>query len=213
MPIIHIANSEQEARENGSNPRKCEGFGDNAFWLYDTHVGLCIKEFEVNGYDDSDFNMIVWNIEKNCPETICFATTRGWTYPCYGSSPDATPEIMDKYNAYLEKKAIERKEEFDTLNIAIPENGKNVIVVSGKKHKNKTGRIFWRGVNRFRTYYRNGYNRPDHGCNQILGIETSEGEKFFVPAQQACVVGCNINCADAIDDLRTFYKIESYVRY
>jgi hypothetical protein len=67
---------------------------------YTSHVGLCLSEREMNGYDDSDFYMLVWNEEKNAPEEILFASTRGWTYPCYASSVDATPDVKIKYEAY-----------------------------------------------------------------------------------------------------------------
>jgi hypothetical protein len=61
-------------------------------------------------YDDSDFYMVVFNPEKNTFESICFASTRGWTYPCYGSCVDAPPELMEKYKEHLaaEAKAKER---------------------------------------------------------------------------------------------------------
>lgn len=75
-----------------------------ALILYTTHHGLCLYEREENGYDDSDFFMTVWNPEKNCPEEICFASTRGWTYPCYGSKADATPEVIAAWEAWKEAK-------------------------------------------------------------------------------------------------------------
>lgn len=86
-----------------------------AYTTYTSHHGLCIKSYERNGYDDSDFFMIVWNEEAGKPETIEFASTRGWSYPCYGSDADATPEIMAKYKAWeiqraAEIKACERRE-------------------------------------------------------------------------------------------------------
>lgn len=68
---------------------------------YETHHGLCLEDREINGYDDSDFYMIVWNRELNKSEKIVFASTRGWSYPCYGSSVDATPEVRAAYAAYI----------------------------------------------------------------------------------------------------------------
>jgi hypothetical protein len=73
------------------------------YGLKDEYVGKCIKDYERNGYHDSDFYMVVWDDEKEAPKSICFATTRGWSYPCYGSSPDATPEVMAKYEAYCKE--------------------------------------------------------------------------------------------------------------
>lgn len=81
-----------------------EGQGPNFLATWHTHVGLCIKDYERNGYDDSDFHMIVWNEEKQEPEDICFASTRGWSYPSYGSFADATDEVKAKYKAWERKR-------------------------------------------------------------------------------------------------------------
>ena len=78
--------------------------------LYTTHHGLCLHSRERNMHDDSDFFMTVWNVEKGAPEEICFASTRGWSYPCYGSDVDATPEVQAAYEAWgTREKAILRK--------------------------------------------------------------------------------------------------------
>ena len=71
-----------------------------AMMLYSTHHGLCVSDREKNGYDDSDFYMTVWNTVGNCPEEIFYATTRGWSYPCFGSDVDATPEVREAYDKY-----------------------------------------------------------------------------------------------------------------
>lgn len=73
--------------------------------LHKTHVGLCISDREANGYDDSDWFMMVWDPVSKCASEICFASTRGWTYPCYASSPDATPEVMAEYKAWAKARA------------------------------------------------------------------------------------------------------------
>ena len=70
------------------------------YCTYTSHNGLCIRDFERNGYDDSDWFMIVWNEERHEPETILFASTRGWSYPCYGSRPDANTETLAAYAQY-----------------------------------------------------------------------------------------------------------------
>jgi len=70
---------------------------EKAIVLYKSHVGLCLFETERNGYHDSDFYMTVWNPVEKKPETIQFATTRGWCYPCYGSAPDASDEVRAEY--------------------------------------------------------------------------------------------------------------------
>jgi hypothetical protein len=101
-----------------ASPKEMEGAYCPLYWneskdwekqviLKTTHHGLCLFESERNMYDDSDFFMTVWNPEKGEPETIMFATTRGWSYPCLGSSVDATPEVAEAYNTW--KKAYDRR--------------------------------------------------------------------------------------------------------
>ena len=74
------------------------------YCTYDTKSGLCLKEFERNGYHDSDFFMIYWDEEKEAPVTVEFATTRGWSYPALASCVDATPEVVAKYEAWKVKR-------------------------------------------------------------------------------------------------------------
>ncbi len=82
---------------------ECEG--PHVMWLWESHNGLCLFEEEENGYDDSDFFMTVWDPELQKPERICFASTRGWTYPALNSYVDATPEVRSAYKICLEKAA------------------------------------------------------------------------------------------------------------
>lgn len=76
----------------------------HAVVLYKTHEGLCLREREANYYDDSDFYMLVWDEEAGEPKEIQFGTTRGWCYPCMGSSVDATEEVREKYAAWHNKR-------------------------------------------------------------------------------------------------------------
>jgi hypothetical protein len=99
MPIIRFEFNRDRVPADAVNVR-VQKDGDREIYLYDTHVGLCIYDFERNGYDDSDFLMVVWNPELKKPEQICFASTRGWSYPAYDSKPDATPEVLEEYHAY-----------------------------------------------------------------------------------------------------------------
>lgn len=76
---------------------------ENCVVTYQTHHGLCIEDRERNGYHDSDFYMVVWNPDEGKPESIEYASTRGWCYPCYSSHADATPEVMELYHAWRKK--------------------------------------------------------------------------------------------------------------
>jgi len=81
---------------NGMNDAKQ---GDT---LYETHHGLCLYDYERNGYDDSDWYMVVWDPVTKTSKEVFFATTRGWSYPCYASKADATPEVRAEFKAYVD---------------------------------------------------------------------------------------------------------------
>ncbi len=119
MPIIHMTDQRREIYPEGAYSPLFADYGKEGIVLYETHHGLCIQDWERNGYDDSDFYMTVWNEETQRPEDICFASTRGWSYPCYGSSPDATPEIRAKYEAWCEqqKRAAHARMRRDRANV------------------------------------------------------------------------------------------------
>jgi hypothetical protein len=91
-------------------PRNQAWDGKTGYTTYLSHIGLCLFDYERNGYDDSDFFMAVWNPVKGEREDICFATTRGWSYPCYGSKPDATEETKAAYDAWRAKLAAQADE-------------------------------------------------------------------------------------------------------
>lgn len=157
MSIVHMCFKREEAPADAVNLRnateswRSEGWeSSRELWLYESHAGLCIKEREVNGYDDSDFYMTVWNPEKNEPESICFASTRGWTYPCLGSFVDASPDVMAKYRAWEiegERKAREAKLK---AREKTPERGKTLKVVKGRKVPiGTTGTCIWTGFGKF----------------------------------------------------------------
>ena len=105
MAIINFTFNESSVPANVVNLKEipAERHGQK-MWTWETHSGLSIKDREENGYSDSDWYMTVWNFEKNQPEELYFATTRGWSYPAYGSYVDATPEVMALYDAWCEKK-------------------------------------------------------------------------------------------------------------
>jgi hypothetical protein len=130
MPLVHFSHSfdripadaiELRAEHAGagwnrydpegktSADRWVECPGPKVIWLWKSHVGVCLREYEHNMRDDSDFFMVVWNAEKGAPETIMFATTRGWSYPSLASSVDATPEVQAAYKAWCERKEAEAR--------------------------------------------------------------------------------------------------------
>ena len=184
MPIINMASSEAEALSKGTNVRLLkDNSASSPIWLYDSHIGLCINDREMNGYDDSDWYMTVWNNEKNAPEEIMFATTRGWTYPCYGSAPDATPEIMEKYDAWREVKRLEAKAAREAIEAATPYVGKTVVVTAGRKVPKGTEAIVrWYGVGRAFSYY------ESKNPTMRVGIQTANGTMYYTAASNVTVI-------------------------
>lgn len=110
MPIINMnhwySSDENTVHEGEYCPldqhRKELGY---SYSIYKTSVGLCLHEFERNGYDDSDFFMVVWDEATQEPRIEMFASTRFWSGPCFGSKPDATPEVRAKYEAWKKEDA------------------------------------------------------------------------------------------------------------
>ncbi len=111
MPIVHMTFDPASVPADARNLKlldEKEG-GPKGCYTYETHHGLCLLERERNMYDDSDFYMLVWDVEKQAPEEIMFASTRGWTYPCYASHRDATPEVWAAYQTYLQEQEQRRE--------------------------------------------------------------------------------------------------------
>lgn len=93
--------------------------GGFEYYTWHTHTGYCLVDGEVNGRDDSDFVMIFWNPVAQKPERTVFASTRGWSYPSYGSSADATPEVRAAYDAYCVRAEAERRKVIEETNRAL----------------------------------------------------------------------------------------------
>lgn len=83
---------------------KVEMQGPSCYWTKLTWVGLCVDQRERNMYHDSDFLMTVWDEEADTFREIEFASTRGWSYPCYGSWVDADEALAAKYKAHVNAK-------------------------------------------------------------------------------------------------------------
>ena len=75
-----------------------------------------------------------------------------------------------------------------------PFKGAGVRIFKGRKHKGKEGIVFWHGLDKFANTFR--YGSPNsqalaevqgrHGYR--VGIETEDGEKFFVPAEYTTIL-------------------------
>lgn len=143
-------------------------------YAYDTHIGVCLFEREYNGYHDSDFYMVVWNVVEGKPQSIEFATTRADCGAAWGSKTDATPEVLAAYQAY--KAAVDeanyqaRQEELANT----PAKGKTLKVVKGRKVKiGTTGVCIWLGNGQF---------------GKRVGIKQSNGEVAWTALSNVEVV-------------------------
>src|SRR5262245_10450625 len=155
------------------------GVAKTDIWRVTTHEGLVLELREMNGYDDSDFYAVVWNDAKGEPERVEYASTRGWTYP-NGAAVDATPEVVAKYEAYLEalaatSRAAAAEREAKTLKVG--RKAKTVRNVRGKHaiEAGVEGTVFWIGTDRF-----NGRGR--------VGFAADDGRKVFIAANAVEVV-------------------------
>lgn len=101
-------------------------------WFRISHVGKVLAKGERNWHDDSDFYAVVWNDEKNEPQEIGYATTRGWTYGD-SATVDATDEVRAKADAWYAARAEERRQAREAAETATPRAGKTVRVVKGRK--------------------------------------------------------------------------------
>ena len=111
MPIIAFCKQGDDGAVRGhSTTTTTEGYPATTFyWTHNTFVGRCLRDREANGYHDSDFYMLVWDDAIEAPREICFASTRGWTYPCIASSVDATDEVKAKYQAWSKQQERDMK--------------------------------------------------------------------------------------------------------
>jgi hypothetical protein len=192
MPIIHMTSDPDKVPAGAQNLRKYEGgWGGECpnLWLYDTHHGFCIRDYERNGYDDSDWYMVVWNPEKNEPETIEFASTRGWSYPCYGSKADATPEVLAKYQAWEAEQERQRNERKAAAEAARPARGKTLKVVRGRKVPIGTeGICIWTGSTHFGGIITRRGQRLGGRSSERVGIKDAAGEVHWTAAANVEVV-------------------------
>jgi hypothetical protein len=144
--------------------------------------GMTVAIREENGYNDSDWIATYWDGEKFV-EDLC-GTTR-FAFPI-SACIDAPENIMKLWTAERKRRADEHHRRVLEQIANDPTPGKRVEIVGGKKYKGKIGVIYWRGFNKFKTYYKNGYNQPEN--NQILAVSTDLGEQFFVPMEYARVI-------------------------
>lgn len=165
--------------------------GRHTMFLADTYTGQCIAERERNMHDDSDFYMTVWAedaVNGGRAIEICFASTRGWSYPAMGSYVDATPEVLAKYAAWKQEQARLAELRRARVEAVTPRKGRTVRVIAGRKvPKGTEAVVFWERIEKvgFFTYPEDRY----YPATGRIGLEVPGVGRVFVGADQVEVVG------------------------
>lgn len=167
---------------------------EGGIWVRTTHEGLVLREYEVNGYHDSDFYAEVWNPELKRPESVEYASTRGWCGP-NRATVDATPETLAAYAEWRElmrvarenaakKKAAEAAAKAEKKAARAAEKLERAMALKGRMARVKKGpgegrmgRVVWVGTSRFSAAVRVGL------------AETGERATVWTGADKVEVVG------------------------
>lgn len=138
--------------------------------------GCVVRDWERNGYDDSDFYATVYRPETGTFDEVMYATTRSWTYN-NGCKIDATPEVLEKWTAFNNRLDAERRAKKAAEKARTVEPGKTVRSLTTRgKAAGKVGKVFWVGRSKF------GYNVFN------AGFRTVAGETVFAPLGRLEVV-------------------------
>lgn len=142
-----------------------------------TYEGAVLSTGERNGYDDSDFYADVWDEASGSIKRIDYATTRGWTY-LNGAAVDATPEVIEKANAYARARALDALKAAAAEDARTVAKGKRVKVVKGRKvPKGTEGTVFWMGKGRAYSYSQAKWGVPDR-----VGFKGDDGVTYWTAA-------------------------------
>lgn len=199
MSLIAFATSEREipADVDRSKVHFVKDYQQGTdVWTWPTHEGLCLRDTERNGYNDSDFYMEVWNPITREIDSVCFATTRGWTYPAYGAFPDATEETLAAvYQHRVE--VLSKIYAADALEVAkVPQFGDRVRVTGGRKvAKGTEAEVFWLG-----NTSRGPFGFDNH--TRRVGLRMADGSRTFVSEAQIEVLGWETRVPSDAETLR-----------
>ena len=195
--VIHYADcpnigeaGKRDAHKNGCNYTHETGYTQNnchpkcrdvePIYIQKSFEGCILDTYEQNGYDDSDFLAHVWNESTQSVISVCYASTRGWTY-ANGADVDATPEVVEKANNYYRLQALENWKKNNEKQAKTPAKGKTLLVYKGRKTpKGTTGLCFWYGQGK--VY---GYGQPP----MRVGMKDSADTTYWVDADNVEVIG------------------------
>jgi hypothetical protein len=166
-------------------------------------VGATLDDRERNFHDDSDFYAVVWDEAKGGIDRIDYGTTRAaWMGGC---TVDATPEVVDKANAWAREQLRPLFRRQMEARAAAIEVGCEVKTTTTRgKNVGKSGRVTWIGVNQFKPVFRGGYNKPE----QRVRVVTDSGEAFFTDLKNVQRTDCK-----PIDEQALEYRVQSATWY
>ena len=136
-----------------------------------------LADREENYHDDSDFYAVVYDPETGEVKRVETGTTRGAPGPREFEMVPATEEIREVARLYwrdiLLPPVVRRSMERARAKVEV---GAVVRIIRGRKGRmGFEGEVTWMGPNPFRTYYRNGYQRPEQ--NLRVKIVSLDGEE------------------------------------
>lgn len=152
---------------------------------------LC--SWECNGYQDSDWYLVLWDSEAQTVRKVEVGTTRcaaGCNVEGHGYELP-TPEVAEAARAWLEEAIYQTIRAAELRDVLEPNNaplGSWLRLLRDYKHKVATipadtrGYVFWCAA--YGQFYRNGYNHPGRN-NRRVGLELKDGRRVFV-ALSAC---------------------------
>lgn len=169
-------------------------------------IAYILNDWEINGYDDSDFQYALW--VPSAKKVVCYeygSTRYAGKSHDYNIKP-LTVAGLKESRKYLESRILERlrgREAERRKGEVIFARGQEARLVKPVIFKDKrnrdadgnptvvkagageTGTIIWTG--HFGTFYRNGYNHPSRE-NQRVGIKFEGGRVVFCAATKAVLV-------------------------
>ena len=137
-----------------------------------TYEGAVLGTYERNGYDDSDFYAVVWDADEQRLRTVEYATTRAATYG-NSASADVTDEVLAEVREWARGQLFGRYDLRRGWDRETASVDREVRVTRGRKvPKGTEGRVVGRGQS---------YNQWERHSEWRVGIETTDGERVFIP--------------------------------
>lgn len=145
-------------------------------------TGAVLMEREENWRDDSDGYALVWDAAEGRVKRVETWTTR-FAGPFSRVEVDATDAAKEAASAWVREELAQRLLPVLDARARKIEPYVSATVVAGRKiPKGERVDVIRLEANPFRTYYRNGYNRPDNPWNQRALVRRPDGSQAWTAA-------------------------------